>query len=152
MGQSFPPTRKRLTTSPRTNWSPSPSTPWAEGQLADLGEDAIKTKAELKDKSKAMVRLETEVAELTSKLALAKKLIIEEFKSSDDFKEVVTDSTATYFSDGFEFYKRQLLYQHPNLGVDVASMEMDADLVEEDKVAKTGEKEEDNEGEANPTP
>ncbi|GFY87132.1 hypothetical protein Acr_05g0007710 [Actinidia rufa] len=81
-----------------------------------------------------------------------KKLAIEEFKSSDDFKEVVIDSAATYFSEGFEFCKRQLLHQYPNLGIDVASMEMDVDFVEEEVAAKASEKEEDNEGEANPAP
>ncbi|GFS38252.1 hypothetical protein Acr_00g0056490 [Actinidia rufa] len=73
-------------------------------------EMAMKIEAELKDKSEAMARLEAEVAELTSKLALAKKLAIEEFKSSDDFKDAVIDSAAMYFSEGFEFYKRQLLH------------------------------------------
>ena len=55
----------------------------------------MKTKAELKDKSKAMVQLEAEVAELTRKLARAKKLAIEEFKFSNNFKDAVTDSAAT---------------------------------------------------------
>ncbi|GFZ05298.1 hypothetical protein Acr_17g0008700 [Actinidia rufa] len=110
----------------------------------------MKTEAELKDKSEAMAWLEAEVAELTSKLALAKKLVVEEFKSSNDLKEAVTDSTASYFSEGFEFYKRQLLHQHPNLSVDMASMEMDADLAKEEEAAKAGKKEEDNE--ANPAP
>ncbi|GFY91115.1 hypothetical protein Acr_07g0013110 [Actinidia rufa] len=96
--------------------------------------------------------LEAEVAELTSKLALAKKLANEEFKSLDDFKDTVKDSAATYFDEGFEFCKRQLLRHHPNLGVDFVSMEMNMNLAEEEEEAKTGEKEEDNEGEANPTP
>ncbi|GFZ01509.1 hypothetical protein Acr_15g0001180 [Actinidia rufa] len=95
-------------------------------------------------------RLEAEVAELNIKLAKAKKLAIEEFKSFDDFKEAVTDSVASYFGEGFEFCKRQLLHQHPNLGVDVASMEMDVDLAEEEEAAKAGEKEEYNNG--GPTP
>ncbi|GFY82855.1 hypothetical protein Acr_02g0010950 [Actinidia rufa] len=34
--------------------------------------------------------------------------------------------------------KRQLLHQHPNLGIDVASMEMDADFAEEEEAAKEG--------------
>ena len=59
-----------------------------------------------------MARLEAEVAELTSKLVQAKKLTIEEFKSSEDFKMASTDSAATYFSEGFEFYKRQLLHHY----------------------------------------
>ncbi|GFZ15876.1 hypothetical protein Acr_25g0002850 [Actinidia rufa] len=121
-----------------------------EGQLAELGEQAVKTGIELKDKFEAMARLEADVVEVTSKLALAKKLAIEKFKSSNDFKVAVTDFTATYFGEGFEFYKRQLLHQHPNLCIDVASMEMDADFAEEEAAAKEGEKEEGNKGEAKP--
>ncbi|GFZ00417.1 hypothetical protein Acr_14g0000530 [Actinidia rufa] len=105
--------------------------PKAESQLVELGEQTAKSGAELKDKFKAMARLEAEVAELTRKLALAKKLILEDFKSSDDFKDAVT---------------------HPNVGVDMASMKMDADLVEKEEVANMGEKKDDNEGEAIPTP
>ena len=120
--------------------------------MAELGEQVTKTGDELKDKSEAMARLEAEVAELTSILALAKKLAIEEFKSSNDFKDAVTDSAAMYFGEGFEFCKRQILHQHPNLGIEVASMEMDAGLDEEEEEAKMGENEEDNEGEANPNP
>ncbi|GFY97730.1 hypothetical protein Acr_12g0002710 [Actinidia rufa] len=104
------------------------------------------------DKSETTARLEAKVAELTSKLALAKKLAIEEFKSSNNFKEVFTDSTVTYFGKGFEFYKRQLFHQYPNLDVDVASMEMDADLAKEEEAARAGEKEEDSEGKASLTP
>ncbi|GFS46023.1 hypothetical protein Acr_00g0099640 [Actinidia rufa] len=121
-----------------------------EGQLANLGEKAMKTEAELKDKSEVVARLEVEVAELTSKYALVKKLAVEEFKSSDDFKEAVAALTASYFGEGFEFCKRQLLHQNPNLGVDVVSMEMDAELAEEEEAAKVGEKEEDNEANAAP--
>ncbi|GFS44293.1 hypothetical protein Acr_00g0089540 [Actinidia rufa] len=106
---------------------------------------AKKTKAELKTNSEATTQLEAEVTKLTSKLALAKKLAIEEFKSLDNFKEAVTDSAATYFSEGIEFCKRQLLHQHPNLGVDV-----DADFAKEEEEAKAGKKEE--ETKAKPTP
>ncbi|GFS29294.1 hypothetical protein Acr_00g0006130 [Actinidia rufa] len=51
----------------------------------------------------------------------------------------VTDSAATYFSEGFEFCKRQLLHQFPNLGVDVANMAMDPSFAEEEEAAKEGE-------------
>ncbi|GFS36748.1 hypothetical protein Acr_00g0047860 [Actinidia rufa] len=122
-----------------------------QSQLARMGEQAMKIEAELKDKSEATAWLKAEVAELTSKLDLAKKLAMEDFRSLDDFKDTVTDSATTYFGKGFEFCKR-LLHHHPNLGVDLASMEMDIDLAEEEEEAKTGEKNEDNEGEANPTP
>ncbi|GFS31889.1 hypothetical protein Acr_00g0019770 [Actinidia rufa] len=80
-----------------------------------------------------------EVTELTSKLAKANELAIEEFKSSEDFKVTVTDSAATYFSEGFEFCKRRLLHQFPNLGVNVAIMEMDSGITKEEEATKEGE-------------
>ncbi|GFY96578.1 hypothetical protein Acr_11g0008840 [Actinidia rufa] len=51
----------------------------------------------------------------------------------------VIDSAATYFSEGFEFCKRQLLHQFPNLGVDVANMAMDPSFAEEEEARKEGE-------------
>ncbi|GFZ06495.1 hypothetical protein Acr_18g0006650 [Actinidia rufa] len=82
--------------------------------------------------------LKTTVAELTSKLAKAKELAIEDFKASEEFKAVVTDFAATYFGDGFEFCKRQLLHQFPNLGADVANMAMDPSFAEEEEATKEG--------------
>ncbi|GFY98187.1 hypothetical protein Acr_12g0007280 [Actinidia rufa] len=83
--------------------------------------------------------LKATVAELTNKLAKAKELAIEDFKASGEFKAAVTDSAATYFSEGFEFCKRQLLHQFPNLGVDVANMAMDPSFAEEEEAMKEGE-------------
>ncbi|GFS30917.1 hypothetical protein Acr_00g0014740 [Actinidia rufa] len=91
-------------------------------------------------KPNAVANLEAKVAKLTSKLAKAKGLTIEEFKSSEDFKVAVTNSAATYFSEGFKFYKRQFLHQFPNLGIDVANMEMDPGFIEEKEATKEGEK------------
>ncbi|GFZ03491.1 hypothetical protein Acr_16g0001150 [Actinidia rufa] len=85
----------------------------AESQLASMGEQAMKTEAELKDKSDAMTRLEAEVAELTSKLVVAKKLAIEEFKSSDDFKDAVIDAVATYFDEGLSSTKGNFFISIP---------------------------------------
>ncbi|GFZ01033.1 hypothetical protein Acr_14g0006680 [Actinidia rufa] len=85
----------------------------AENKLAELSEDGSKPSNEVDD-------LKATVAELTNKLAKAKELAIEDFKASGEFKVAVTDSVATYFSEGFEFCKRQLLHQFPNLGFDVA--------------------------------
>ncbi|GFY89184.1 hypothetical protein Acr_06g0011240 [Actinidia rufa] len=80
----------------------------AETRLAELNEEISRPGTEVDD-------LKTTVAELTSKLAKAKELAIEDFKASEEFKAAVTDSAATYFGDGFEFCKRQLLHQFPNL-------------------------------------
>ena len=75
----------------------------AENRLAELSEEGSKPGTEVDD-------LKATVAELTNKLAKAKELAIEDFKASGEFKAAVTDSAATYFSEGFEFCKRQLLY------------------------------------------
>ncbi|GFY84076.1 hypothetical protein Acr_03g0008500 [Actinidia rufa] len=104
----------------------------AENRLAELSEEGSKPGAEVDD-------LKATVAELTNKLAKAKELAIEDFKASGEFKAAVTDSAATYFSEGFEFYKRQLLHQFPNLSVDVANMAMDPSFAEEEEAMKEGE-------------
>ncbi|GFZ06482.1 hypothetical protein Acr_18g0006520 [Actinidia rufa] len=66
----------------------------AENKLAELSEDGSKPGNEVDD-------LKATVAELTNKLAKAKELAIEDFKASGEFKAAVTDSAATYFSEGF---------------------------------------------------
>ncbi|GFY87356.1 hypothetical protein Acr_05g0009950 [Actinidia rufa] len=104
----------------------------AENWLAELSEERSKPGTEVDD-------LKATVAELTNKLAKAKELAIEDFKASGEFKAAVTDSAATYFSDGFEFCKRQLLHQFPNLGVDVANMAMDPSFAEEEEAIQGGE-------------
>ncbi|GFY96615.1 hypothetical protein Acr_11g0009210 [Actinidia rufa] len=92
-----------------------------------------------------MVKAQNRSSKVEGQLAdLTKELAIDEFKSSNDFKDMVTDSTATYFGEGFEFCKRQLLHHHPNLSVDLVSMVMDTELAEEEKANKVSEKEEEN--------
>ncbi|GFY89326.1 hypothetical protein Acr_06g0012660 [Actinidia rufa] len=104
----------------------------AENRLAELSEEGSKPGTEVDD-------LKATVAELTNKLAKANELAIEDFKASGEFKAAVTNSAATYFSEGFEFCKRQLLHQFPNLGVDVANMAMDPSFAEEEEAMKEGE-------------
>ncbi|GFY96575.1 hypothetical protein Acr_11g0008810 [Actinidia rufa] len=104
----------------------------AENRLAELNEERSEADTEVDD-------LKATVAELTNKLAKAKELAIEDFKASGEFKAAVIDSAATYFSEGFEFCKRQLLHQYPNLGVDVANMAMDPSFAEEEEARKEGE-------------
>ena len=73
----------------------------------------------------------------------AKKLAIEEFKASDDFKEAVELTASTYFGKGFEFCKRKIARHHPNLGIDLQGMGVDAELFkeEENEVKEREEKE-----------
>ena len=90
-----------------------------------------------------MEKLEAEVTEVKKDEALAKKKAVEDFKYSDDFQEVVVTSAFADFGEGFDFYKRQLTYHHPDLGIDLDSMEMDRDLIEreEAKAEEEGNKE-----------
>ena len=53
--------------------------------MAELSAQEQKATKELKDKIK-VVALEAEVTKLKKQQALAKKLVVEEFKSSNDFQ------------------------------------------------------------------
>ncbi|GFZ18323.1 hypothetical protein Acr_27g0000620 [Actinidia rufa] len=57
--------------------------------------------------------------------SLTQGRIIAAFKESDDFLEAVRGSASSYFGDGFDFCKRQLVHQYPDLGVDLEDVEMD---------------------------
>ena len=57
-----------------------------EGFLNEFGEREQKAIEELKEETEAMARLEAEVVELKKQQTLAKKLVVEEFKSSNDFQ------------------------------------------------------------------
>ncbi|GFY97236.1 hypothetical protein Acr_11g0015420 [Actinidia rufa] len=117
----------------------------AELELVKVQKRAIKAETRVAELNEEKSRPGTEVddlkplwADLTSKLAKAKELAIEDFKASEEFKAAVTDSAATYFGDGFEFCKRQLLHQFPHLGADVANMAMDPSFAEEEEATKEG--------------
>ncbi|GFZ16907.1 hypothetical protein Acr_26g0001770 [Actinidia rufa] len=90
---------------------------------------------------KRAVKAENQLAELSEEGSKpgTEELAIEDFKASGEFKAAVTDSAATYFSEGFEFCKRQFFHQFPNLGVDVANMAMDPSFAEEEEAMKEGE-------------
>ncbi|GFS40632.1 hypothetical protein Acr_00g0069600 [Actinidia rufa] len=133
---------------------------FARQQLGSRGFDDIECSYSTKDIERRILPADKEKVdqfttdELVTKSfhALGQKLAIDEFKSSDDFKDAVTDFAATYFGERFKFCKRQLLHHHANLSVDLEGMEMDINLAKEEEESKVGDKEEDNEGEVNPTP
>ena len=54
---------------------------------------------------------------------------IAEFKSSSDFQEAVKNAGSKYFGEGFDFYKRQLVVHHPDLGIDLNAMDIDHELL-----------------------
>ena len=63
----------------------------------------------------------------------AKKTAIEEFKSSNNFQEVVELTASKYFGKGFDFCKRQLDRHYPDLGIDLEGMGIDQYLLEEEE-------------------
>ena len=79
-------------------------------------------------------------------MALAKKTAIEEFKSSNNFQDLVEFTASKYFGEGFDFCKRQLSRLHPDL--DILDIKIDAHLLEEEE-KKEEEKEEEEEEEEN---
>ena len=46
------------------------------------------------------------MVELKGKKAIVKTSVIEEFKSSDDFKEAMEKAASLYFSKGFDLCKK----------------------------------------------
>ncbi|GFY98577.1 hypothetical protein Acr_12g0011180 [Actinidia rufa] len=137
--------KKEVNQLSRMNWSPNLSMPWvSQEHLHDINGPSRRRigwpSLTRKDQGPGteVDDLKATVAELTDKLAKAKELAIEDFKASEEFKAAVTDSAATYFGDGFEFCKRQLLHQFLNLGADVANMAMDPSFAEEVEATKEG--------------
>ena len=72
-------------------------------------------------------------ADLRDREALSKKLAIEEFKSSRDFQEAVEDASLKYFSEGFDFCKRQLRRHHLELGINLENIDLDVAMLEEEE-------------------
>ncbi|GFY96748.1 hypothetical protein Acr_11g0010540 [Actinidia rufa] len=95
-------------------------------------EEKAKGKKLTKDadaKDKVIAKLEARISDLEKSQSLTQGRIIAAFKESDDFLEAVRGSASSYFSDGFDFCKRQLANQYPDLGVDLEDVEMDHELL-----------------------
>ena len=95
-----------------------------EQQLAEARareQQAVDELAKLKDYQDAIAdKLERSgfwVVELQETVGQAKTFVVEEFKSSLDFLGVVEDAASKYFSDGFDFCKRQLRHHHPDFAL-----------------------------------
>lgn len=92
---------------------------------------------------------------MKKKEAFAKKTVIKEYRSLDDFLKAIEFTTSKYFGEGFDFCKRQISHLHPDL--DIHGMRIDTDLLEEKKEEeneeeKEEEKEEKKEGELDNSP
>ncbi|GFY81130.1 hypothetical protein Acr_01g0009390 [Actinidia rufa] len=103
----------------------------ALGQSA-LAEEKAKGKKLAEDadaRSKVIAKLEARISELEKSQSLTQGRIIAAFKESDDFLEAVRGSASSYFGDGFDFCKRQLAHQYPDLGIDLEDVEMDHEFL-----------------------
>ncbi|GFS40351.1 hypothetical protein Acr_00g0068030 [Actinidia rufa] len=100
-------------------------------ELEGLAEEQAKGKKlteEADAKDKVIAKLEARISELEKNKSVTQGRIIAVFKESDDFLEAVRGSASSYFGDGFDFCKRQLAHQYPDLGVDLEDVEMDYEL------------------------
>ncbi|GFY90257.1 hypothetical protein Acr_07g0004540 [Actinidia rufa] len=97
-----------------------------------LNQKAVAESAEMEDadaRSKVIAKLEARISELEKSQSLTEGRIIAAFKESDDFLEAMRGSASSYFGDGFDFCKRQLAHQYPDLGVDLEDVEMDHEFL-----------------------
>ncbi|GFS42513.1 hypothetical protein Acr_00g0080240 [Actinidia rufa] len=100
-----------------------------EGALAKEKAKGKKLAEDADARSKVIAKLEARISELEKSQSLTQGRIIAAFKESDDFLEAVRGSASSYFGDGFDFCKRQLAHQYPDLGVDLEDVEMDHEFL-----------------------
>ena len=65
------------------------------------------------------------VVDLREAMSRAKKLAVDEFKSSLEFLETIEYSTSKYFGERFDFCKRQLRRYHLDLAINLEDMGLD---------------------------
>ncbi|PSS08094.1 UBX domain-containing protein [Actinidia chinensis var. chinensis] len=70
-------------------------------------------------------KLTSELEEQLAEVRFREQQAVEELK-----KEIVKAATSKYFSEGFDFCKRQIARHHPDLGLDLEGMGLDHDLLE----------------------
>ncbi|GFZ01924.1 hypothetical protein Acr_15g0005330 [Actinidia rufa] len=100
-----------------------------EGALAEEKAKGNKLAEDADARSKVIAKLEARISELEKSQSLTQGRIIAAFKESDDFLEAVRGSASSYFGNGFDFCKRQLAHQYPDLGVDLEDVEMDHEFL-----------------------
>ena len=110
-----------------------------EGQLATA---RVREQQAAEELRKVTRDRDVMVVRLKKQMAHAKKLAIEEFKSSNDFQDAVELIAYKYFGEGFEFCKRQLARHHPKLGINLEDMGIDQDLLEDEEKEKGEQQEE----------
>ncbi|PSS08074.1 Protein naked cuticle 1 like [Actinidia chinensis var. chinensis] len=111
-----------------------------KGALTEEKAKRKKAAEEVEAKNNEVAGLKARVAALEKSQNLAKRRIIAVFKESNDFQEAVMGLASSYFSDCFNFCKRQLGHQYPNLGIDLEDIEMDRDFLVQEE-ANRGEDE-----------
>ena len=79
------------------------------------------------------------VVELREAMSRAKKLVVDEFKSSLEVLEAIEDSASKYFGEGSNFCKRQLRRHHLDLAINLEEMSLDHDMLAEEEEGEEGE-------------
>ena len=107
--------------------------------LARLEEEAVDLNRDNENSDVTMEKFEKEVAKMNKRENLAKKLAIDEFKASKEYKEVVEKEASSYFGEGFDQCKKQLKLRFLDLDIDDLMINSylvdgDEDEVDEDKV------------------
>ncbi|GFZ14358.1 hypothetical protein Acr_24g0005480 [Actinidia rufa] len=100
-----------------------------EGALAEEKAKGKRLTEDADARDKVIAKLEARISELEKSQSVSQGRIIAAFKESDDFLEAVRGSASSYFGDGFDFCKRQLAHQYPDLGVDLEDVEMDQEFL-----------------------
>ena len=130
-----------------------------ERQLAEarvreqqVGEEVAKLKADKGALSESLSKAGALIDDLRVRMDHARKLAVEEYKSSSDFSEAVESSSSKYFGEGFDFCKRQLRHHHPDLAIGLEEMRLDLDLLAlmDEGEGEGGEEETVEKGDANP--
>ncbi|GFY96574.1 hypothetical protein Acr_11g0008800 [Actinidia rufa] len=100
-----------------------------EGALAEEKAKGKRLTEDADARDKVIAKLEARISELEKSQSVSQGRIIAAFKESDDFLEAVRGSASSYFGDGFDFCKRQLAHQYPDLGFDLEDVEMDQEFL-----------------------
>ncbi|XP_057511556.1 uncharacterized protein LOC130793729 [Actinidia eriantha] len=104
-----------------------------ESALAKERAKGKKLAEDAEAKGKEIGRLEAKISELEKSQKVAQGRIIAAFKESDDFLDALKGSASSYFGDGFDFCKRQLAHQFPDLGVNMEDVEMDQEFLDQEE-------------------
>ncbi|GFZ16759.1 hypothetical protein Acr_26g0000290 [Actinidia rufa] len=79
---------------------------WEDFEKMDIDQVVVLTSSLTECGRSYRMGLKKEIAELKAREVLAKKSVIEEYKTSDDFQEVVEQAASRYYGEGFNLFKK----------------------------------------------